>query len=231
MGLNDDLKSQVGKIAQESWSVRDGRVVPQPTDLRFSNDGVRLDAVCLYADLADSTRLVSTASDTVAAEVFRSFLYCSAKIINHLGGTVTAYDGDRVMAVYIGDNRFEKSVRTGWAIAHAVKNLVVPAFQSKPLGGYSIAHGVGIDAGKILVARSGFRNADDIIWLGSAANLAAKMSAFRDGAFTTWVSETVYKGMPANFYRSQQGSELWQSRKWNHLGKSVYTSSLAWQLD
>jgi class 3 adenylate cyclase len=231
MGLNDELKSQVWKIAQERWSVRDGRVVPGPTDLKFSNDGVRLDAVCLYADLADSTKLVSKADDTVAAEVFRCFLYCSAKIISQLGGTVTAYDGDRVMAVYIGDKRFENAVRTGWAIAHAVKNIVVPAFTNKQLGGYAIAHGVGIDAGKILVARSGFRNADDLIWLGPAANFAAKMSALRDEGFTTWVSEAVHKGMPAHYHKGGDGSELWSARNWPPQGKTVYASSLPWPLD
>lgn len=231
MGLSDDLRAQVGKIVQERWTLRDGKVVPSPKDVAFGNDGVMLDAVCLYADLADSTKLVSSASHVVAAEVFRSFLYCSAKVISHLGGTVTAYDGDRVMAIYMGDKRFENSIRAGWAIAHAVKNIVAPAFVNKPLGGYSISHSVGIDAGKVLVARSGFRNADDLIWLGPAANFAAKMSAIREGQYTTWVSEAVYRSMPSSYHKSQNGSDLWQTRSWSQHSRTVYASQLAWQLD
>ncbi len=37
------------------WSTRDGRVVPDNDDLTLKNDRVEVEAVVLYADLADST--------------------------------------------------------------------------------------------------------------------------------------------------------------------------------
>ena len=74
--------------------------------LRFGNDGVNLAATVLYADLSGSTRLVDTKKATFAAEVYKTYLACAARIVKNEGGAVTAYDGDRVMAVFINkDNK------------------------------------------------------------------------------------------------------------------------------
>ena len=57
-----------------------------------SNDGVNLDATVLYADMADSTALVDKYTKTFAAEIYKTYLHCAAKIITSEGGTITAYD-------------------------------------------------------------------------------------------------------------------------------------------
>lgn len=128
MGLYDDLNGEVNKIAQERWSLRDGQVVPEPRDLKYANDGIWLDAVCLYADLADSTTLVTKANATDAAELFKSYLVCAARIIRDKGGTVTAYDGDRVMAVFIGSTKRTSAVKAALGINYAVEEIIKPAF-------------------------------------------------------------------------------------------------------
>ena len=105
MGLGDDLKSEVRKIIQERWSVREGQVVPDSDDLRLSNDAVTLDGTVLYADLDDSTELVDTMQPEFAAEIYKCYLVCAARIIRCEGGEITSYDGDRIMAVFIGDEK------------------------------------------------------------------------------------------------------------------------------
>jgi class 3 adenylate cyclase len=64
-----------------------------PKGLRLGNDAIKLDAVVLYADMADSTALVDTNKAAFAAEVYKSYLTCAAKIIKKQDGAVTAYDG------------------------------------------------------------------------------------------------------------------------------------------
>ena len=59
MGMTDDLNAEVNKIIKETWSVSGGRVVPETEDLELGNKGVKLNATCLYADLAKSTKLVN----------------------------------------------------------------------------------------------------------------------------------------------------------------------------
>src|SRR5690349_18620058 len=105
MGLKAELESEVAKVFQTQWTSRDGTVVPDDQSVKLGNDAVKLTATVLYADLADSTRMVAAKTQMYSAEVYKTFLHCAAKIIRSQGGVITAYDGDRIMAVYIGDSK------------------------------------------------------------------------------------------------------------------------------
>src|SRR4051794_27931705 len=99
MGLADDLTSEVGIIFRSQWDIREGDVVPDTPDIKLGNDGVTLDATVLYADIDGSKKMVDSESAQFAAEVYKSYLLCAARLIKSEGGVITAYDGDRVMAV------------------------------------------------------------------------------------------------------------------------------------
>ena len=103
MAFGDDLKSEVKKILQQQWSKRAGRVVPESEDVKLDNDAVTLESTVLYADLDESTNLVDTYKPEFAAEIYKSYLVCAARIIRLRDGVITAYDGDRIMAVFIGE--------------------------------------------------------------------------------------------------------------------------------
>ena len=106
MGLKEELSGRVEEIFGESWDVRDGRDVPEAEDFTLGNEAVKLDpGTVLYADISESTALVDTHQWTFAAEVYKAFLYCAARILAAEGGSVTAYDGDRIMAVFLGDSK------------------------------------------------------------------------------------------------------------------------------
>ena len=94
------IAEELTEILRTRWEERDGRIVPEAEDVTLGNDAVKLDATVLYADLADSTELVKTYSSTFAAEVYKSYLHCAARVIKNYDGVITAFDGDRVMAVY-----------------------------------------------------------------------------------------------------------------------------------
>ena len=85
MSLADELRTEVGRIFRDSWSTRDGRLVPESEDLKLGNDAVMLDATVLYADLSASTGLVDHYKAHFAAEVYRAYLYCAARIIRAEG--------------------------------------------------------------------------------------------------------------------------------------------------
>lgn len=63
----------------------------------------------------------------LAAEVYKTYLRCASQIIRDEGGTITAYDGDRVMAVFAGENKDTTAVRTALKINHAVQLILRPA--------------------------------------------------------------------------------------------------------
>ncbi len=85
MGFVDDLTAEVVKIFKEQWTTREGRQVPDTTDLALRNDAITLKGSVLYADLADSTGLVSTSKPAFAAEVYKTYLNCACRIIRANG--------------------------------------------------------------------------------------------------------------------------------------------------
>ncbi len=90
--------------------------MPDTDDLRLGNDAVLLEGTVLYADLSGSTKMVDTCKRHFAAEVYKAYLYSTARVIGSEGGEIVAYDGDRVMAVFIGDGKNTSAVRCGLKI-------------------------------------------------------------------------------------------------------------------
>ena len=87
MALLDDLKNEVAHIFGEQWTTREGQVVPDPEDLKLSNDAIILKrATVLYADLKGSTKLVNAETWEFSAEIYKTFLHCAAKIIRQENG-------------------------------------------------------------------------------------------------------------------------------------------------
>src|SRR5436305_6043510 len=102
MSTADEIRQEVKAIFATNWKKRDGLVVPDSDSVKLGNDAVELDATVLYADLADSTELVNKYYDHFAAEIYKTYLVTACRIIRLRGGEITAFDGDRVMAVFIG---------------------------------------------------------------------------------------------------------------------------------
>ena len=111
MALGDDLRAEVRKIFQEQWTTVSSGVVPESVNLELRNDAVTLNGTVLYADLDRSTELVDTKKSWFAAEIYKTYLVCPARIIESERGAITAYDGDRIVAVYTGKRRNDKAVR------------------------------------------------------------------------------------------------------------------------
>src|ERR1700722_9516634 len=126
MGLKEDLTGELRKSFRETWSTRDGRIVPEPKDVGLRNIGVNLEATVLYADIDGSTSMVDSKSKEFAAEVYKSYLLCAVRVIKSEGGAGAAYDGDRVMSVFIGDSKNTSAVRCAMRIKSAVDNIINP---------------------------------------------------------------------------------------------------------
>lgn len=230
MGLKSDLETEVSTIFRECWSERDGTVVPSEDSIKLSNDGVNLNATILYADLSDSTVLVNNYRKTFSAEVYKAFLRTAARIIRSEHGVITAYDGDRVMAVFIGDSKNTSAVRTALKINYGCKQVIQPALVAQyPNSGYTLKHVCGIDTSTLLVARAGIRGTNDLVWIGRSANYAAKLCSLSD-SHPTWITKSVYDNMH-NDAKYSSGTNMWEERSWTSMnGISIYRSTYWWRL-
>jgi class 3 adenylate cyclase len=231
VGLGDDLKVQVKKIFSEQWSTRDGQQVPDSEDLKLSNDAVKLDGTVLYADLSGSTNLVGGHKDYFAAEIYKTYLHCAAKIITSEGGAITAYDGDRIMAVYIGDYKNTSAARSGLKINYAVQHIVNPALKAQyPNETYIVKQVVGIDTSKLFVARTGIRGSNDLVWVGRAANYAANLTELSDD-YPTWITADVYN-MLNELLKTSNGKPMWEAMLWTAMNNfSIYRSNWWWRVE
>ncbi|MDO8802549.1 adenylate/guanylate cyclase domain-containing protein [Phenylobacterium sp.] len=206
--------------------------MPDDKSVTLGNDGIYLDAAVLYADLADSTDMVNSMGAVYAAEVYKTFLTCAARIINREGGTITAYDGDRIMAVFIGDSKNSDAARTALRINWAVSEIIRPAWAAQYTSSlYSLRHVVGVDISRLLVAKTGVRGANDLVWVGRAANYAAKMCAL-DDVHSSYITSAAYNQLnDASKFHTVEGvkNNMWTLQRETIKGEPVYASNYLWR--
>jgi class 3 adenylate cyclase len=231
MGLADDLSAEVSETLRHNWSTRAGTVVPADNSIMLGNDAIQISATVLYADLADSTHLVENYKNFFAAEMYKTFLRCAAKIIRSEGGSITAYDGDRIMAVYMDNEKNTSAVRTAMKISYAVAQIIKPNIQRQYTNNqFDLRHVVGIDTSELFVARAGVRGANDLVWIGRAANCAAKLAALPD-SYPTYITADVYDGIHETCRVSPDGQSMWEAVSWNTFdGRTIYRSTWWWSL-
>lgn len=230
MALHDDLVAEAAKIFSDVWKRRNGTKVPESKDLGLGNDAVLLDATVLYADLADSTALVDSRDAYFAAEIYKAYLHCAAKVIRSSGGTITSYDGDRVMGVFIGDSKNSSAAKCGLKLNYLTTKIVNPALASQyPGQKYTVRQTVGIDTSSLFVARTGIRGSNDLVWVGRAANYAAKLTKLSSD-YPTWITGDVFNRLNDEAQLSK-GKAMWESRSWTAMDKlSIYRSNWTWKI-
>lgn len=228
MGLKDELEKHVAEVYRAQWDERDGSVVPDDDSLTLGNDAVKLTATVLYADLADSTRLVDGHAAFFSAEMYKTFLHCAAMIVRSEGGVITAYDGDRLMAVYIGDLKNTRAVRSAMKIQYAVLYIVNPTQQAVyTKSAFTMKHVVGVDTSELFVAKTGVRGANDLVWVGRAANYAATLSGLPDSS-ATYITREVYDAMIDDLKISDDSRAVWEAVRWNTFDNRVIYRSNWW---
>lgn len=222
----DELRAAVDQIFRERWDdARQGTTVPSPEDLRLNqNHGIKLDACVLYADMSDSTGLVDHYSPTFAAEIYKAYMLCAGKFIRDAGGEITAYDGDRIMAVFLGAEKERAAVRAARRIHYAIAHVLAPALAADYSNtNYRPWHTIGIDASPLLAARIGVRGDNDIVWVGRAANHAAKLCA-DDLPGSIRITQPVFERLQAGLLIADSRGPVWTYHGRTASGVDAYSS-------
>lgn len=229
MALSDDLKKWVDETFTSEWEVQKTTGVPNPEDLRLnSNHAKGLDgATVLYADLDGSTDMVNTKKWEFSAQIYKTFLKCASDIIKNEGGVITAYDGDRVMAIFTGGSKNTDAARCALKINSAVKDIIQPAIAKKWNTDFVLRHVVGIDTSRLRTARIGVRGDNDLVWIGRAANYAAKLTNL--AGKPSRITEDVYK-MLSDESKYSNGDDMWVREYWDDMEIWTYSSTWKWSV-
>jgi len=233
MSFATDLEAEVKRIFRQQWVTSNATVVPEASAIALEkNEAKTIDeGTVLYADLSGSTNMVQNYPPHFAAEVYRAYLYSAAQIIRNEGGGITAYDGDRVMAVFMGEAPNTNAATAALKINHAVKNIVNPAITAQ-YGTrivYNVKQVVGVDRSSLWVARTGVRGDNDLVWVGRAANFAAKLTDISNDDASFITGDVYDRLLDSAKYKTGTTTPMWRERQWSQMNNMrIYSSNWAW---
>ena len=231
MSVGEDFTKEVRKIFRETWVTRNGRKVPEPKEVALGNDAVELDGTVLYADLDASTNLVDSYQPKFSAKIYKAYLNCAAKVIRSEGGIITSYDGDRIMAVFIGDLKDASAARSALKINYTVTKIINPVLKKcYPNTNYKVRQVVGIDTSNLFVARTGIRKSNDLVWVGRAANYAAKLCSLSSN-YPSRLTKAVYNKLDNSVKYSSDRKSMWEAVTWKDMNDMrIYRSTWRWKV-
>lgn len=218
----ETLSDAVDNVFDTSLTERDGTVVPT-TDTVLNSQAVKLDAAFLYADLAGSAMLTRVCPWETTAKIMRAYLDCTTRLIRAWGGEIRSFDGDRVMGVFVGPMKNTYAANCAREIFYTVDRILAPKatskFKSISNNNIKLRNGIGIDSGTARAVRAGIRNNNDLIWIGRAPSMAAKLSDVRDYPRSVYISSSVYNNM-TDGGRSPSGDDIWVEKTFTFAGET-----------
>jgi len=228
---SQDIQKEIRAIFGKKWNAREGRQVPEAENIALGNDAVTLSGTVLYADMNDSTELVNGYRPWFAAEVYKAYLLGACRVIRNLGGEVTAFDGDRVMAVFLGNTKNTTAVKAALQINYLVIKTNEMLRLAYPTTAYSLSQTVGFDTSDLFVAKTGIRNSNDLVWVGRAANYAAKLSAISGEGYPTYITDDVFTKLNKEAkFGGHDNKLMWEKRFWDKIKMTVHRSSWHWKM-
>ena len=209
MALLDDLNGKVDAYSKQPYEIEDTTIVPDTDNskLTFGNKGLTCKYAFLFMDIRKSSQLHEVYGFTKAAKIYQSFHDINVRVIEENGGFVRAFDGDRVMAVFVGEFKNGNAVKAAMQIQWAIRNILNPKLDAK------IRCGGGIDYGEILVTKVGKgrdKNNNDLVWIGKADNYASHLSNEADN--TIIISTNSYNILHESRKQSDDGRSMWKSK-------------------
>lgn len=235
MPLSDQLLADISSTISTPWNTRSGQQIPETESVALAGGAVEIEATFLYADLANSSRVAKELDRRIAAKILKAFLATTSRLIKENGGKIVSFDGDRVMGVFYdgakNSNAAKCALQINWAVTQ-IREKFSSSYSAVRDASFSIRHGVGVDTGTVLAVRAGARGANDLIWIGRAPNLAAKLSDVRDGSYSTHITSSVYNALlDSSKFGGLNNDNMWQRITWTFLGENlfVYKSSWTWK--
>jgi class 3 adenylate cyclase len=172
-------------------------VSPQVAELLSSEDGERLllghrgYVTILFCDLRGFTAFTETAEPEELFEVLRDYHAAIGELIPQYEGTLEHFQGDGLMVFFNDPVPVEDHELKAISLALAAQERVGELTAKWRKRGIDLDLGIGIAAGYATLGRVGFEGRYDYGALGTATNLAARLTAHA-GPGQTLISQRVH---------------------------------------
>lgn len=152
-------------------------------DLRFG--GVRRECTVLFSDLRGFTSFAEELEPDRVIEVLNRYLEEMSDAIMDNGGTLVAYMGDGIMAVFGAPIEQEDHADRALAAAREMLRVRLPRFNEwmKAEGlGDGFAMGIGINSGTVMSGQVGSERRIEYTAIGDTTNTAARLEGMTKGS-------------------------------------------------
>ena len=137
-------------------------------------------------------------------------------------GNVVMEKGDGDMSSYNTKSYVNKVQRSLVATKSAIR-------QESEKETSKSGRGKDIDVSELFVIRTGIRGYNDLSWIGSAANIAAKLSEIRSRGEKVFITDKVYDKMAnSSKFGGKNNDCMWKDLNHNVNGKKIYGSDWYW---
>lgn len=200
--MDDILNSQ--NICEERDSI------PSRSTLTFTN-GYYVNCCAIFVDICGSSDLTNEHTRPVLAKIYRCFISELVALFNGENSCrEISINGDCVWGVFEVQNNMNEMID----IAAKASSLIdILNIKLRRKGYQAIEVGIGIDYGRALVAKAGYKGSaiNDVIWMGDVVNQACHLCSHGNqtiGDYRVMISENVYS----------QCSEKYKEQlfKWNY---------------
>lgn len=237
--LKDDIYNSVNSILDDHMDVKDVSTVPSIEDrqLTFGLSGKRFNNVCFFIDMRGSTKILEKHNANVVIKIHKAFFITILKIVNALDGEVRSFNGDSILAFFVGND--SNTIESAIEAAMKVKYMLLideNSLKEKVLRKYDteIDIGIGLDIGTTTVAKVGYsaKNSKDLIWIGSNVNHSVKISDNRNRPNNIAITKRLYDNLTNTAKFSTKGKNMWQqsSCRYNDKNEVIHITDYYWQV-
>lgn len=197
MANDKEVLNQIKQYLEEPYLRSTVYSVPKKPNLTFGNTVKELaHAKIFYIDMRKSRKILTDASDFWSVKIHKAFLRAVIHCIEKREGCLRGFNGDGILAFFIGNNAAARAVRAAMEIKGFVNEINKILVENNK---NEIDFGLGITQGDIMVAKSGKGGDDqtkqDLIWIGIALYVAVELSELVKSSKNIWISNNVFNSV------------------------------------
>jgi adenylate cyclase len=224
MTLLSEIEAKVDGYLVGQYKKKTPQNVPLPEEVPLGNEASVFEASTLFIDVRQSTDLTDAFRRQTAAKMMKAYFDGCVRIVNANDGAVRSFNGDGLLALFIGDSRSSNATKAAMQVDWFVTEVLGEKFEKyfannmTALGKtLSFEIGCGLDDGWIYAVRVGIKGTNDVAWVGKPTNTAAKLSDVGSGAANIIVTRAVYNRLKRT-RKYSNGTHMWSDETFVTVG-------------
>lgn len=226
MSFKSELEEMVSDYLEGEYETYKPQGVPKPEDLPLGNEAAKLEATALFIDIRQSSDITNAFRRQTAAKMVKGYFDGSVRIIRANNGEVRSFNGDGMLALFVGDARSTNAVKAAMQVDWFVGNILKPEIaqyfennQSASEQNLDFNIGCGLDDGHIFAVRVGIRGTNDVAWVGRCSNTAAKLASSVSSSFhNVGITRAVYEMLNDSKVYNGSGTHMWSEEEFDEYG-------------